>query len=80
MTGDSGKFEHTHYSNKFYVPVGVRVFEVLLYIYTTLSSFTCKYQIVVLIFNEADRCVHIQHSIKPSHQSLDMFQDNKVGL
>ena len=23
MTGDSGKFEHTDYSNKFYVPVGV---------------------------------------------------------
>jgi len=29
--GDSAKFKHTYYSNKFYIPVVVQVFEVLLY-------------------------------------------------
>jgi len=33
MLGDSSKLEHTDYSNTFYVSVGVRVFEVLLYMY-----------------------------------------------
>jgi len=47
LTGDSGKFEHTDYSNKFYVPVGVLSFRG----FTVVTMDIQKVDIIFLLLN-----------------------------